>query len=272
MDFVLIEDVNDYYKKKKTRAAHFTNRTTVAYAKSNFSLIQSGTAIYISFFDLMLHSVDTWWRKLLAFSSLQINVNTTGLNGIDVGTKSSRTYDIYVVANDTGGIGGLMVINGNSPVYPSGYIYAVKVGLAFIQPDGNLRESFTKGNDTHFSAPYTVYTGSVSSAYNEFVLPEGIPWNAQDLFVEAGTTDTTELTLEFCPRALATCKTIMANYCPNSYSDRTGMRNSVCERVFYGGAVSTYNGKFYLKSARVGGAASPNQSFAITGYSVNEVA
>lgn len=271
MDFVLVEDHNDSYKKKKLRLAYFTNKASTLYAKTNLEITQTGTSIHVGYAELMLHKVDTWWRYLSTSSGFVIDINSTGLNGIDVGTKSARTYDIYAVANGTGGIGGLLVINGNSPVYPSGYVYSTKIGHAYIRPDGYVRELYTKGNDTFFAEPYMIYTGSVSSAYNEFNLPEGIPFSAKDIFVEAGTSDTTELTLEFCPRPYAICKSLMANYCPNSYSDKTGLRNPISTRVFYGGALSAFNGKFYLRSARVGGAVSTNQGFAITGYSINDI-
>ena len=68
-----------------------------------------------------------------------IDVNVSGANGLDTGTKSPSTwYHIWVVSELTGVAQGLLSASASNPTLPGGYTYKAYVGAIYNESSGYL--------------------------------------------------------------------------------------------------------------------------------------
>lgn len=61
-----------------------------------------------------------------------IDVNASGTNGLDTGTKSLSTwYHIWIISQSSGGAQGLLSLSATNPTLPGGYSYKAYVGAIY---------------------------------------------------------------------------------------------------------------------------------------------
>lgn len=94
--------------------------------------------------------------------SFTIDSTVTGVNGCDVGTRAANTsYDIYMITNGVTW-GGLLVIEGNSPVYPAGYSFSKKISWEHTDGSSNFRPMIQKGNIGQYTSAVINFTSGAS--------------------------------------------------------------------------------------------------------------
>jgi hypothetical protein len=74
--------------------------------------------------------------------SVSANINSSGANGLDTGTKANSTwYHMWAIYNPTTDTeAGLLSLSSTAPTMPADYTFKAHVGLALTDSSGNLRE------------------------------------------------------------------------------------------------------------------------------------
>lgn len=64
------------------------------------------------------------------------DINNSGANGLDTGTKASHTwYNVWVIADSTDSVSGLLSTSASEPTLPAGYIYKAYIGAVYYTED-----------------------------------------------------------------------------------------------------------------------------------------
>lgn len=101
--------------------------------------------------------------KLGTFS-LILDVQTNGLNGLDVGTIANNNwYDIYVIMkDDKSDTGSIACLSSDSPVLPTGYTYKLKVGSFYYTGD-RIRKFYQKDNVVMYNEKANIISGGATA-------------------------------------------------------------------------------------------------------------
>lgn len=86
--------------------------------------------------------------RLLTYPGGTIQLDVSGINGLDTGSKANSTrYYVYVIYNPTSATyGAIFTATYNSPTMPSGYTLRRYVGFCITDSSGNIR-AFTQTGD-----------------------------------------------------------------------------------------------------------------------------
>lgn len=163
---------------------------SISYVSSN--VLQISTGVCVS------DSVDDY---IVSNSTINVDISTSGVNGLDTGSVSTNWYYLYIIKNPSNGnIRGLFSLSSTSPTLPSGYTvkrllgvfrYSSSAFLSFEQvSNGTFREFIYTSQQyvvTNGQPTINVWTDLDASAYVPTLL-RGVGFVQLDFWF-AGTTD-----------------------------------------------------------------------------------
>lgn len=104
----------------------------------------------------------------VASISTTINASVVGANGIDTGSIANSTwYGVYLIYNQTtGAVAGLISTSFSSPVVPSGYAYATRVGAMKTDSSSNFYRVLQKGREATYVVTAATNTAAMPAMTN----------------------------------------------------------------------------------------------------------
>lgn len=105
---------------------------------------------------------------ITSVSDVDIDIATTGANGLDAGPEKADTwYYIWLIKKPDGTVAGLFSESYDDPMKPSGYTKQALVGAVRNDGSGNFLKFFQVGKEVNFVNEQTVFNRS--GRYSSFV-------------------------------------------------------------------------------------------------------
>lgn len=113
-------------------------------------------------------------------SEVTLSMNTSGVNGVDVGSQSAPVwYYVYVIKHSNGTVNGLLSLSPTDPVLPSDYIYKRLVGAFYNSGTNSIRNFYTYGNSNYreflWDSEFTVVSGLNANGFQTIDVTTIIP-------------------------------------------------------------------------------------------------
>lgn len=127
---------------------------------------RNGTnTVFITATDLVVTNTDDE-PVILNSVSETINAGTTGVNGLDTGSRSSSTwYYMHIIWNGTT-TNSLMSLSDDSPTLPSGYTHFARVGMLRTDGASDLKNFEQKNNRCWWRESMNLHTSGTANAWS----------------------------------------------------------------------------------------------------------
>jgi len=127
---------------------------------------RNGTnTVFITATDLVVTNTDDE-PVILNSVSETINAGTTGVNGLDTGSRSSSTwYYMHIIWNGTT-TNSLMSLSDDSPTLPSGYTHFARVGMLRTDGASDLKNFEQKNNRCWWRESMNLHTSGTAGAWS----------------------------------------------------------------------------------------------------------
>jgi hypothetical protein len=124
--------------------------------------------------------------KRVANVNLTANSATTGVNGIDSGSRLANTwYHIWVVNNGPN-TAALLSTNPNNPTMPAGYTFRAYVGAVYSNSSNQLLSFYQRGKRVVLDSTVRVLSGGSSTNWANVNLGPAVPVTADFVFGTTG--------------------------------------------------------------------------------------
>lgn len=118
--------------------------------------------------------------------NLTVDITASGANGLDTGSEANSTWcHLWVIANQTGTVAGILSTSSTAPTLPSGYVFYGYVGAVYNNSSGNFATFHQRG--TIVTCASVVKVNAVAAAtFTSVSLTDVIPSTATSARMFAG--------------------------------------------------------------------------------------
>lgn len=118
-------------------------------------------------------------------SNRTIDLDASGLNGLDTGSKTNETkYDVYLINKENGTVGGVFVLENDDPVMPTDFINKRWIGNCITDDVGDIidfhvlgpsREIYYIYRQSRLNPPLEVKSGGSATVWTTIFLEDIVP-------------------------------------------------------------------------------------------------